>query len=214
MKLLILNYLISISVLAGSFSVPRLNDAVNETQNNSVNKIEEHHEQQKELGKKLAIEFGKKLVSNLVNNINNQDKTIDGQWKLNKSGTVTSGERANSSSKGQSSFFGSYEVCFYFNNTGELDNDSSLYLYQDRNSNNHTKESRSWIGQHLIKACAKGSEMGGKWNFRYSTKNDTRTGSFPISGECHRYDVDLNKGDWYNDDSIKIDPSNCSPFQY
>jgi len=62
---------------------------------------------------------------------------------------------------------------------------------------------------HLINACAKGSEMGGKWNFRYSTKNGTRTGSFNISGECHRYDIDLNKGDWYNDDSIRIDASNC-----
>jgi len=205
MKLLIFSLFINFKLLAGSFAVDDLNEEINNISSRSVNHIRNYTDSQVKSNKRAF----QKTINRTLDNFHNTNKTISGDWKQNKSGTVTSSEQANSNSKGQSSFFGSYEVCFYFNNIGELDNDSSLYLYKDKNSNNRTRESRSLIGQHLIKACAKGSEMGGKWNFRYSTKNDIRTGSFNISGECHRYDVDLNKGDWYNDDSIKIDASNC-----
>lgn len=205
MKLLIFNLLISLNLFAGSFAVDYLNEEIDSISSRALTHIEKYDKQEE----KLTKESVRRALKKAIDNFNNPNKTISGDWKQNKDGTVVSSEQANSTSKGQSSFFGSYEVCFYFNNTGELDNDSSLYLYQDKNSNNHTEESRSWIGQHLIKACAKGSEMGGKWNFRYSTKHDTRTGSFNISGKCHKYDVDLNKGDWSNDISIKIGASNC-----
>ncbi|MEA3513739.1 MAG: hypothetical protein U9R37_09080 [Campylobacterota bacterium] len=205
MRLLIYNLLISLNLFAGSFEVDDLNEEIDSISSRALTHIEEYDKQEE----KATKESAKRALNKAIGNFNNPNKTISGDWKQNESGTVTSSERANSNSKGQLSFFGSYEICFYFNNIGELDNDSSLYLSQDKNSNNHTRESRSLIGQHLIKACAKGSEMGGKWNFKYSTKNDTRTGSFNISGECHRYDVDLNKGDWYNNDSIKIVASNC-----
>lgn len=205
MRLLIYNLLISLNLFVGSFEVDDLNEEIDSISSRALTHIEEYDKQEE----KATKESAKRALNKAIGNFNNPNKTISGDWKQNESGTVTSSERANSNSKGQLSFFGSYEICFYFNNIGELDNDSSLYLSQDKNSNNHTRESRSLIGQHLIKACAKGSEMGGKWNFKYSTKNDTRTGSFNISGECHRYDVDLNKGDWYNNDSIKIVASNC-----
>lgn len=205
MKLLILSLLISSNLFAGSFAVDDINEEINNISSASLDHIRSFTDKEVESNKRAF----KNTINKTIGNFNNPNKTISGDWKQNKNGTTISDEQANSKSKGKSSFFDSYEVCFYFNNTAELDNDSSLSLYQDRNSNNYTRESRSWIGQHLIKACAKGSEMGGKWNFRYSTKNDTRTGSFNISGKCHRYDIDLNKGDLYNDSSIKIVASNC-----
>jgi hypothetical protein len=197
--------LTSIFLFGGSFDTEEIAEKTVQAQQKSLNHIDKYHKQEVESNKRAF----KKTLNETIDNYNNPNKTITGDWKLNQDGTATGNKYSNSESKGKSSFLNSFEVCFEFNNIGELDNDSSLHLYKDKNKATQTKESRTYLSNNLIKACSKGSEMGGKWNFRYSTKNDTRTGSITISGDCHKCKVDLNKGDWYNDNSIKIIESNC-----
>ncbi len=112
----------------------------------------------------------------------------------NQNQNISSNVDASNASLGSKS-----SVCFYINNTWELDLDSRLTLSKE-NESSIALDTKGLFGSN----CIYGKNLGGKYKYNYSTKNRTRAGELYITGDYNYVLLELSSKFIPNDKAFSV----------